>query len=122
VTSAEQIDSIDAYIDSCPSAVQPILREMRRTILNVIPEATEAMSYRIPTFKVRGKNIVHFAAWKNHVSVYPIPDGGADFEKEIAPYRKGKGTLQFPLGKPVPRDLIGRLTQLRLEEERGRMR
>jgi uncharacterized protein YdhG (YjbR/CyaY superfamily) len=122
MVAGQQLKTIDAYIASCPAAVQPVLGEMRQTIREVMPDATEAMSYQIPTFKLKGRNIVHFAAWKSHVSVYPIPAGDEEFDKQLAPYKKGKGTLQFPLGKPIPQELLKKLVQLRLEEERPKGR
>jgi uncharacterized protein YdhG (YjbR/CyaY superfamily) len=106
---------IDTYIASFPEDVAPILEELRRTIHRALPDATEAITYDIPTFKVNGHNVVHFAGWKQHVSLYPIPDGDAAFEREIEPYRAGKGTLKFPLGKPIPYDLVARITAMLAE-------
>ncbi|MGX1778739.1 iron chaperone [Nocardia brasiliensis] len=103
---AEQTATVDTYIASFPEDVRSILEQIRDSIKRVLPEATEAISYDIPTFKVNGHNVVHFAAWKHHVSVYPIPAGDKAFERAVEPYRAGKGTLKFPLTKPIPYDLI----------------
>ncbi|WP_069165245.1 iron chaperone [Nocardia altamirensis] len=103
---AEQPTTVDTYIASFPEEVRGILDEIRDTIQRALPDATEAISYDIPTFKVNGHNVVHFAGWKKHISVYPIPEGDRSFERAIEPYRAGKGTLKFPLAKPIPYELI----------------
>ena len=108
--------TIDEYIGAFPAQVQPVLAEIRRTIREVAPAAGETISYQMPTFTLNGKHLVYFAGWKNYVSLYPIPAGDAAFQRDIAPYRAGKGTLRFPLGKPVPYDLIGRLVTFLVEE------
>jgi uncharacterized protein YdhG (YjbR/CyaY superfamily) len=108
----EKPTSVDAYIGSYPPEVQPILHEVRRTIRRAIPDAEEAISYGIPTFTLGGRYVVYFAGWKGHVSIYPVPGGDEAFEREIAPYRSGKGTLRFPLGRPIPYELIARLARL----------
>ncbi|GAA5074018.1 iron chaperone [Nocardia iowensis] len=105
----EQPATIDAYIAAFPEDVRGILEEIRRTIQRVLPDATEAISYDIPTFEVNGHNTVHFAGWKKHVSLYPIPHGDKAFERAIEPYQAGKGTLKFPLAKPIPYDLIAQI-------------
>ncbi|MFE7802143.1 iron chaperone [Nocardia sp. NPDC057440] len=107
--------NIDAYIKSFPEDVAAVLTEIRRTITGVLPDATEAIAYDIPTFQRNGHNVVHFAGWKKHVSLYPIPDGDAAFELEIAPYRAGKGTVKFPLGEPIPYDLVARIAAMLAE-------
>jgi uncharacterized protein YdhG (YjbR/CyaY superfamily) len=108
--------TIEEYIGSFPAQVQPILAEIRRTIRAVVPTAGETISYQMPTFTLDGKHLVYFAGWKHHISLYPIPAGDAAFQRDIAPYLAGKGTLRFALGKPVPYDLIGRLVTLLVEE------
>jgi uncharacterized protein YdhG (YjbR/CyaY superfamily) len=109
---AAQFASIDDYISSFPDDVQPLLQQVRRTILDVVPEVDETISYGIPTMMLDGRYLVYFAGWKKHISVYPIPTGDAAFEQEIAPYRAAKGTLKFPLDKPIPYDVIKRATVL----------
>ncbi|MGK8505342.1 iron chaperone [Nocardia asiatica] len=106
---AEHPADIDAYLAGFPEDVREILSGIRAAIRRALPEATEAISYDIPTFKLRGRNVVHFAGWKQHVSLYPIPDGDPALERELEPYRAGKGTLRFRLGEPVPYELIARL-------------
>jgi uncharacterized protein YdhG (YjbR/CyaY superfamily) len=107
-----QFTTIDEYIASFPADVQVILTEVRRTIRGVVPDAGEMISYQIPAMTLGGKPLVYFAGWKNHISVYPLPAADADFARELAPYLAGKGTAQFPLRRPVPYDLIGRLAAL----------
>ena len=105
-------ETIDAYIAAQPPAAQAALMELIDRVRRSVPEAEETISYDIPTFKLNGKSFVHIAAWQKHISVYPIPDGEARFEQEIAPYRAGKGTLQFPIGKPLPHELIDDVIKL----------
>ncbi|MGY1945426.1 iron chaperone [Nocardia asiatica] len=106
---AEHPVDIDAYLAGFPEDVREILSGIRAAIRRALPEATEAISYDIPTFKLSGRNVVHFAGWKEHVSLYPIPDGDPALERELEPYRAGKGTLRFRLGEPVPYELIARI-------------
>jgi uncharacterized protein YdhG (YjbR/CyaY superfamily) len=101
--------SIDEYIALFPKDVQDILEKMRQTIQNAAPSAAEAISYQMPTFKLNGKNLVHFAAFQHHIKFYPIPSGIAAFKKELSAYKQGKGSVQFPLGTPVPYDLVKRI-------------
>ena len=98
--------TIDDYIATFPEDVRSVLQLVRRTIHEAVPEAEETISYQIPAFNLHGKNLVHFAGWKRHISLYPIPDGDDAFQQRIAPYRAGKGTLQFPLQQPIPVDLV----------------
>ncbi len=99
--------TIEQYIGTFPEDVQKLLKELHQKIHAMIPEAEEAISYGIPMFKNKenGKYIVYFSAWKQHISVYPIPHG-PKLQNELEPYVAGKGTLQFPLDKPLPYDLI----------------
>jgi uncharacterized protein YdhG (YjbR/CyaY superfamily) len=103
--------SVDEYIDSFPPDVQEALQEVRRTIRAVVPEAGEKISYQIPTITLDGKYLLYFSGWKEHIALYPIPPLDDDLAAAITPYRSGKGTLKFPLDKPIPHDLIARLTQ-----------
>ncbi len=105
---------IDEYIAAFPAEVQRILKMIRKTIRKAAPEAVEAISYRIPTFRLGGKNLVHFAAFKSHISVYPAPRDSEELGEEIAAYKGGKGTVQFPIGSELPLDLIGRIVRYRL--------
>jgi uncharacterized protein YdhG (YjbR/CyaY superfamily) len=104
--------TIDEYIRTFPGDVQGVLEEVRRTIRNAVPTVDETISYGVPTFTLGGKYLVYFAGWKHHISVYPVPAGDATFEREIEPYRAGKGTLKFPLAGPIPYDVIERVVAL----------
>jgi uncharacterized protein YdhG (YjbR/CyaY superfamily) len=116
---AEQFATINQYIGSFPEEVQVVLREVRRRIRNAVPEAGETISYRIPTMTLNGRSLVYFAAWKHHISVYPIPAADEAFEQELTPYLAGKGTVRFPLNKPIPYDLIERLVTLLAQQRYG---
>jgi len=104
---------IDQYIAGFPSDVQKLLQKIRKTIKKAAPSAEEAISYAIPTFKLNG-NLVHFAAYQNHIGLYPAPRGVAEFEVEMARYGGGKGTARFPLDEPIPYELIARITTFRV--------
>ncbi|TDD14739.1 hypothetical protein E1218_32550 [Kribbella turkmenica] len=102
--------SVDEYIESFPAEVQEVLAEVRRTVHAVVPDAGEKISYQMPTITLDGKYLLYFSAWKHHISIYPIPSVDDDLAAAIEPYRSGQGTLKFPLDKPIPYDLITRLT------------
>ena len=107
--------TIDEYIAQFPEEIQLKLQEIRAVIHAAAPEATEKISYQMPTFYLRG-NLVHFAAFKKHIGFYPVPSGIAAFEAELAPYKRSKGAVQFPLDEPIPTELIGRIVQFRVAE------
>jgi uncharacterized protein YdhG (YjbR/CyaY superfamily) len=107
--------TVHEYIGTFPADVQRILERIRQTIRQAAPEATEAISYQIPAFKLHG-NLVFFAAFKSHVSLYPRTPGMESLKKELSPYIKGKGTLQFPLDQPVPYGLVKRIVAIRVGE------
>ena len=111
-----KISSIDEYIDTFPEDTQKILKQVRRTIKTAAPEAGEKISYGIPTFTLNGKYLIYFAGWKNHISIYPIPIGDEAFNKEISQYIAGKGTLKFPIDKPMPLKLISKIVKLKVSE------
>ena len=115
----EAPQTIDAYIAGFPEVVQAILQQIRRTIHETAPEATEAISYGMPTFKLHG-NLVHFGAFKSHIGFYPVPSGMEAFKDELAGYKQGKGSVQFPLNKPMPLDLIRRMVEFRVQESKGK--
>jgi uncharacterized protein YdhG (YjbR/CyaY superfamily) len=108
--------SMDEYIASFPEGTQKVLEEIRRTIKSVAPDAKEKISYQIAAFELNGKNLIYFAGWKNHVSVYPIPTGDEAFKEEIAGYVDGKGTLKFPLDKPLPIKLIRKIVKYKVAD------
>ena len=106
---------IDAYIADFPEGVQKILQQVRTTVKKAAPNAKEAIKYAIPTFTLNG-NLVHFAAYKNHIGFYPAPNGIKVFEKELSVYKAGKGSVQFPLDQPMPLDLITKIVKYRVAE------
>lgn len=108
--------NIEEYIKSFPKDVQKILTRIRNLIRKSAPNAEETFAYGIPTFKLAGKNLVHFAAFKNHIGFYPVPSGIEAFKNELAPYIKGKGTIQFPLKDPIPYNLIEKVVEFRVKE------
>jgi len=107
--------NIDDYIDAFPPHVQKNLEKLRRTIRKAEPKAAEAIKYGMPTF-VLNVNLVHFAAYKDHIGFYPAPMGIEEFQSETAAYQSGKGTLRFPLDKPIPLDLIARIVRFRVSK------
>ena len=111
-------DTIDQYIAAQPKASQEILRKIRAAIRSALPKSEETIAYQMPTFEIDGATILHIAAWKAHESFYPAsPALIAAFREELEPYElNDKGTLRFPLSKPVPVKLIGRLAKLRAKE------
>ena len=104
--------SIDEYIAACPEETHERLQTIRETILELVPDVKEKISYQIACFELNGRNLIHFAGWKKHISLYPIPAGNEAFEKLVAPYVDGKGTLRFPLDEPLPMTLIRRVVKL----------
>lgn len=114
-----KFDTIDDYIAAFPKDVQDDLQRLRRVIRESAPAAEEAISYGIPTFKLNG-NLVHFAAYQHHIGFYPTSSGIAAFKKELMPYKLSKGTVQFPLGRPLPLDLIRRIVRYRIKESSAR--
>ena len=111
-----QFDSMDEYISTFPEDMQKILEELRSTIRAAAPGAQESISYNIPTFTLNGKYLIYFAGWKNHISIYPIPTGSEAFNKQVSKYVEGKGTLKFPLNKPLPLNLITKIVKLKVAE------
>lgn len=107
--------NIDEYIAEFPIDIQTILQKIRVTIKKAAPAAEEAISYAIPTFKLNG-NLVHFAAFKKHIGFYPAPSGTKAFKKELSVYESGKGSVQFPLDKPIPYALIKEIVKFRVKE------
>jgi len=107
--------NIDEYIAGFPTEVQAILQRIRRTIRKAAPGAEETINYQIPTFTLKG-NLVHFAAYKKHIGFYPTPNGIEKFKKELSVYAGAKGSVQFPLDKPIPFDLIIKIVMFRVKE------
>jgi uncharacterized protein YdhG (YjbR/CyaY superfamily) len=108
-------NSIDEYIATFPEETQKILEDVRATIKASAPEAEEKISYQMPTFYLKG-NLIHFAAWKNHVGIYPTPSGTEAFKKELSIYESAKGSIKFPIDQPMPLDLISKIVKFRVAE------
>ncbi len=108
-------ENIDDYIGQAAPEVRELLQEIRKVIHEAAPEATEKISYQMPTFDLHG-NLVHFAAFKKHIGFYPAPRGIEAFKEELSVYKGAKGSVQFPLGQPMPYDLISRIVKFRAAE------
>ena len=113
--------TIDDYIASYPSDIQDVLNKLRGLIHDIEPEVTEDMSYKMPSFKLNGKPLVYFAAWKKHIGFYPTPNGMEAFKEDLKPYFAGKGSAQFPFDKPLPIELITKIVKFRASEVKGKM-
>jgi uncharacterized protein YdhG (YjbR/CyaY superfamily) len=113
--------NIDEYIARFPENVQEILEKIRATIRKAAPDAEETIKYQIPTFTLNG-NLVHFGAFKKHVGLYPVPRGVEEFKEELSAYEGGKGTVRFPLDKPIPYGLISRIVKFRVKKTSYRAR
>jgi uncharacterized protein YdhG (YjbR/CyaY superfamily) len=108
-------NSINEYIATFSTDIQTLLESVRSTIKAAAPEATEKISYQMPTFFLKG-NLVHFAAFKNHIGFYPTPSGTENFKDELSKYEVSKGAIRFPLDQPMPLELITRIVQFRVDE------
>jgi uncharacterized protein YdhG (YjbR/CyaY superfamily) len=120
MASRSAASSVDEYIAESSLEAQGALEELRALIKASAPGATETISYAIPTFDLNGRHLVHFAAFAKHIGFYPTGSGIEAFKEEIRPYRSGKGSVQFPLGQPLPTDLIRRIVEFRAEENTGK--
>lgn len=107
--------TIDEYIAGFPQDMQELLEKIRMTIRSAAPDAEETIKYQMPTFMLKG-NLVYFAAFKKHIGFYPIPSGMEAFKDELSMYAGGKGSVRFPLDKPIPFDLIRRIVEWRVKE------
>ncbi|MGG6313329.1 iron chaperone [Paenibacillus macerans] len=108
--------TIDEYMVQYPPDIQDKLQQIRQVIRESAPDATEKISYQMPTFELHGQNLVHFAAFKKHTGFYPTPSGIEEFQEELAPYKKAKGSAQFPHDQPLPLDLVRRVVLFRAAE------
>ena len=108
-------EDVDNYIANFPEEIRTILSELRKVIQASAPQAEETINYGIPTFKYNG-NLVHYAAFKKHIGFYPTPSGINAFEKELEPYEISKGTVKFPLDKPIPFNLVEKIVKYRVKE------
>lgn len=110
------MNEIEIYISTFPKEVQDILMQIRSIIITAAPEATENIAYGMPAYKTRGKPLVYFAAFKNHIGFYATPSGHTHFSKELSKYKQGKGSVQFPLDKAIPYGLIRDIVEYRVQE------
>ena len=116
MTRIKKFETIDEYIESFPESVRRILEKLRDTVQKVAPEAVESISYEMPTFKLNKKRLVYSSAWKNYIGFYSIPSGNEAFRRELSPYEGEKGSLRFPLEKPIPYDLVKKIVMFRMKE------
>jgi uncharacterized protein YdhG (YjbR/CyaY superfamily) len=115
-TTKAHFKTIDEYINSLPETVKPIVQTLRETIKEEAPEAIETISYNMPTFNLNGSYLVYFAAWKNHIALYPTSPALEAALPELPGYVTGKGTIQFPLSQPLPLPLIRKIVAFRVKE------
>ena len=115
-TSKSQSQTIDEYISQFPRDIRDILKELRRVIRESAPQAEETISYGMPTFKLNGKGLVYFAAWKSHVGFYPGTASLEAFKQELAPFKQAKGSVQFPYAEPIPLELVKRIVKFKAQE------
>ena len=107
--------TVDEYISSFPKETQKILKDIRATIKAAAPDAEEKISYQMPTYYLNG-NLIHFAAYKNHIGIYPTPNGIESFKKELSKYKGAKGSVRLPIDEPMPLKLISRIVKFRVAE------
>jgi uncharacterized protein YdhG (YjbR/CyaY superfamily) len=119
----QSYSTVDEYITTFPKEIQVKLSELRRIVKTAAPDSVESISYKMPSFSLSGR-LVYFAAFKSHIGFYPMPRGIQEFEKELSAYQSGKGTLQFPMNRPLPKKLIAKIVKFRvaenLEKARGK--
>lgn len=109
-------ETVEEYVATFPAEVREVLEEVRRSILRGAPTAVESISYGMPTVSLNGRRLLYFAGWKHHIAVYSVPEMSPKLEKELVNFRKAKGTLDFSLTRPMPYDLIERLTRALVEQ------
>lgn len=107
--------AVDAYVGALDPSVQPVLDELRRRLLAAVPDAGEAISYRMPTITTGGEALMYVAAWKRHIGVYPVPIADPELERDLAPLRAAKDTVRLPLAQPIPYELVERVARFLLE-------
>lgn len=113
-----EVKTVDEYINTFSQDVQILLKQIRATIKEKAPEAVESIAYGMPAYKTNEKPLVYFAGFKNHIGFYATPTGHYQFANELIKYKQGKGSVQFPLNKPIPLDLIKRIVEFRVVENR----
>lgn len=110
--------NVNEYIASFPDDIQKILIRIRKIILNQAPDAEESITYKMPSYKTFGKTLIYFAAFKKHIGLYATPSGHSEFASELAGYKHGKGSVQFPIDKPIPFELIRKIVEFRVGENK----
>ena len=114
---AGRFTSVDEYVDSLPEHVRPVMAGIRRSIRAVVPAVGETISYQMPTFRLDGRSFVHVAAWKHHVSLYPLPETDDEsLARDLAPFASGRGTVKFPLREPIPYEVVERMLRALLAQ------
>jgi uncharacterized protein YdhG (YjbR/CyaY superfamily) len=113
--------TIEEYIASFPKEAKHILEELRQAVKESAPQAEESISYGMPTFKLCGKRLAYFAAWKSHVGFYPGTAALEAFKQELAPFKQAKGSVQFPYAEPIPLELVKRIVKFKAQENQSRM-
>ena len=108
--------NIDAYIAAFPKDIQNILEQVRITVRKAAPGTEETINYGMPAFRYKGRVIIYFAGYKNHIGIYATPAGHTAFAKELSKYKQGRGSVQFPLDKPMPLNLIARMVKFRVQQ------
>ena len=116
MTDKQRFTTIDEYISTFPGETQAALENVRQAIHHAAPEATETISYGIPTCDLNGKHLVFFTGWKHHISLYPTPAGDEDFQQELSRYKRVKSAVQFPLDQPIPYAFVERIVTLLMME------
>ncbi len=117
---AGSFKNIEAYIKTFPQNIQDILIQLAAVIKKNAPGASESISYGMPAFKIYGKPLIYFAAFKNHIGLYATPTGHKEFTADLFQYKQGKGSVQFPLNQPIPLDLVAKIVQFRVKENAGK--
>jgi uncharacterized protein YdhG (YjbR/CyaY superfamily) len=116
------VKTVDEYINSFPADTQKHLKKVRDVIKKSAPDSVESISYGMPAYKIFGKPLVYFAGYEKHIGFYATPTGHSEFAGELSGYKQGKGSVQFPLDKPIPLDLISRITKFRVKESTLRIK
>lgn len=116
----KKVNDIEIYIADYPENVRMIMEKLRQVIKEIVPEARETIGYGIPTFKLKGRNLVHFGGFENHIGFFPGSEAIEVFQKELLPYKTSKGTVQFPLDKPIPYPLVKKIVKYRVKIETKR--
>jgi uncharacterized protein YdhG (YjbR/CyaY superfamily) len=116
------MNEVDKYIYSFPEEVRNILLQIRQLIKDIAPDAEEGFAYQMPSYKLNGKPLVYFAGFKKHIGFYATPSGHSEFAKELSEYKQGRGSVQFPLDKPIPFDLIRQIVAFRVIENNNKIK